>query len=185
MPLLEGTDGVNKMSKSLGNYIGISEGPREIFGKVMSISDELMWRYFDLLSFRDAAEIAALKSEVGSGRNPRDVKVSLALELVSRFHSRVAADEALAEFEARFRQGVLPDDMTEISLPAEGGGIAIVQALKLSALTDSTSEAMRMIGQGAVRANGERVSDKSLVLRQGETTVLQIGKRKFARVTVV
>jgi tyrosyl-tRNA synthetase len=185
MPLLEGMDGINKMSKSLGNYIGISEGPRDIFGKVMSISDELMWRYFDLLSFRDAAEIAALKSEVGSGRNPRDVKVSLALELVSRFHSRAAADEALAEFEARFRQGVLPDDMTEISVPAEGGGIAIVQALKLSALTDSTSEAMRMIGQGAVRANGERVSDKSLTLRRGETTVLQIGKRKFARVTVV
>lgn len=184
MPLLEGLDGVNKMSKSLGNYIGIDEKPREIFGKVMSVSDELMWRYFDLLSFRDSAEIARLKASVASGLNPRDVKVMLGQELVARFHSRGAAEEALAEFEARFRQGVLPDDMPELTLHIDGP-VSLVQVLKQAGLTASTSEALRMIEQGAVRANGDRVSDKSMTITVGETVVLQVGKRKFAKVTLV
>jgi tyrosyl-tRNA synthetase len=184
MPLLEGLDGVNKMSKSLGNYIGIDEAPREIFGKVMSISDELMWRYFDLLSFRDSAEIARLKASVASGLNPRDVKVMLGQELVTRFHSRGSAEEALAEFEARFRQGVLPDDMPELSLHIDGP-VLLVQVLKQAGLTASTSEALRMIEQGAVRANGDKVLDKSLAITLGETVILQVGKRKFAKVTLV
>ncbi len=183
MPLLEGLDGVNKMSKSLGNYIGIDEAPREIFGKVMSVSDELMWRYFDLLSFRDSAEIARLKASVATGLNPRDVKVMLGQELVARFHSRTAADEALAEFEARFRQGVLPDDMPELTLHT-GEPVSLVQVLKQAGLTASTSEALRMIEQGAVRANGDKVSDKSVTITVGETVVLQVGKRKFAKVTL-
>jgi tyrosyl-tRNA synthetase len=183
MPLLEGLDGVSKMSKSLGNYIGIDEAPREIFGKVMSVSDELMWRYFDLLSFRDSAEIARLRASVASGLNPRDVKVMLGQELVTRFHSRSAAEEALAEFEARFRQGVLPDDMPELTLRI-GESQSLVQVLKQAGLTASTSEALRMIEQGAVRANGDKVSDKSLTLTAGETVVLQVGKRKFAKVTL-
>ena len=184
MPLLEGLDGVNKMSKSLGNYIGIDETPREIFGKVMSVSDELMWRYFDLLSFRDSAEIARLRASVASGLNPRDVKVMLGQELVTRFHSRGSAEEALAEFEARFRQGVLPDDMPELSLHIDGP-VSLVQVLKQAGLTASTSEALRMIEQGAVRANGDKVSDKSLTITVGETVILQVGKRKFAKVTLV
>jgi tyrosyl-tRNA synthetase len=184
MPLLEGLDGVNKMSKSMGNYIGINEAPREIFGKVMSISDELMWRYFDLLSFRESAEIALLKAEVVAGRNPREVKIMLAQELVARFHSGKAADDALVEFEARFRRGVLPDDMPEMMLPGAGGPLALVQVLKQAGLTTSTSEAMRMIEQGAVRANGERVANKARNVAAGETIVLQIGKRRFAKVTV-
>jgi len=184
MPLLEGLDGVNKMSKSLGNYIGIDETPREIFGKVMSVSDELMWRYFDLLSFRDSAEIARLRASVASGLNPRDVKVMLGQELVTRFHSRGSAEEALAEFEARFRQGVLPDDMPELSLHIDGP-VSLVQVLKQAGLTASTSEALRMIEQGAVRANGDKVSDKSLTIMVGETVILQVGKRKFAKVTLV
>jgi tyrosyl-tRNA synthetase len=138
MPLLEGLDGVNKMSKSLGNYIGINEAPREIFGKVMSISDTLMWRYYDLLSFRESAEIAHFKLDIDEGRNPRDIKVLLAQELVERFHSRVAAEEALAEFEARFRQGVLPDDMPELTVQSEGVAMPVVNVLKLSGLTGST-----------------------------------------------
>ena len=184
MPLLEGLDGVNKMSKSMGNYIGINEAPREIFGKVMSISDELMWRYFDLLSFRDSAEIERLEAEVVAGRNPRDVKVMLAQELVARFHTRQAAEDALSEFEARFRQGVLPDDMPELMLRGDGRPLALIRILKQAGLTGSTSEAMRMIEQGAVRANGERVSDKARAVAAGETIVLQVGKRRFAKVTV-
>jgi len=183
MPLLEGLDGVNKMSKSLGNYIGIDEAPREIFGKVMSVSDELMWRYFDLLSFRDSAEIARLKASVATGLNPRDVKVMLGQELVARFHSRSAADEALAEFEARFRQGVLPDDMPELTLHTDEP-VSLVQLLKQAGLTVSTSEALRMIEQGAVRATGDKGSDKSVTITVGETVVLQVGKRKFAKVTL-
>ncbi len=185
MPLLEGLDGVNKMSKSLGNYIGINESPKEIFGKTMSISDELMWRYYELLSFRPSAEIAGFKREVGEGRNPRDVKVLLAQELVARFHSQQAAEEALADFEARFKQGLLPDDMPECVLTVENGAaMTIVQALKQSGLTTSTSEAMRMIDQGAVKADNEKVSDKGLPLPFGQPVVLQVGKRKFARITV-
>jgi tyrosyl-tRNA synthetase len=182
VPLLEGLDGVNKMSKSLGNYIGIAESPREIFGKTMSVSDELMWRYFDLLSFRSSAEITALKKEAEAGRNPRDIKVMLAQELVTRFHSAKDAADALEEFEARFRQGVLPDDMPEHEIVCGTDGIGLVQLLKNIGLTASTSEAMRMIDQGAVRLNGERVEDKGLVLGEAGRIVLQVGKRKFAAV---
>jgi tyrosyl-tRNA synthetase len=181
MPLLEGLDGVNKMSKSLGNYIGIAESPTEIFGKLMSVSDELMWRYYDLLSFRGNDEIAGFKREVGEGRNPRDIKVLLAQEIVARFHSAQDAESALAEFEARFQRGVLPDDMPEISVPA--GSIA--QVLKAAGLTASTSEALRMIGGGGVRINGEKVGDGGTPLVAGTVAVLQVGKRKFARVTLI
>lgn len=182
MPLLEGLDGVNKMSKSLGNYVGINESPREIFGKIMSVSDDLMWRYFELLSFMDAGGIAALKAEVAAGLNPRDAKVQLALELVARFHSRRDADGALADFEARFRQGVLPEDLPEYALDASGVALSIVQVLKMTGLTGSTSEALRMIEQGGVRADGDKVVDKAACLAVGVPVVLQIGKRKFARV---
>ncbi len=181
MPLLEGLDGVNKMSKSLGNYIGIAESPTEIFGKLMSVSDELMWRYYDLLSFRGNDEIAGFKREIGEGRNPRDIKVLLAQEIVARFHSAQDAESALAEFEARFQRGVLPDDMPEISVPA--GSIA--QVLKAAGLTASTSEALRMIGGGGVRINGEKVGDGGTPLVAGTVAVLQVGKRKFARVTLI
>lgn len=184
MPLLEGLDGVNKMSKSLGNYIGIAEHPREIFGKLMSISDDLMWRYFELLSFRPMSEIASLKDRVGEGLNPRDVKVMLAQELVGRFHGAVAAKEALEEFEARFRRGVLPDDLQEVHVHVGAEGAALVQVLKHAGLTSSTSEAIRMLGQGAVRLNGERVEDRGLLLHGGQTVVLQVGKRKFASVVL-
>jgi tyrosyl-tRNA synthetase len=184
MPLLEGTDGGNKMSKSLGNYIGINEAPREIFGKVMSISDELMWRYYELLSFRPIEEIASVRREVAQGRNPRDVKVLLAQEMVERFHGRSAAQDALADFEARFKQNAIPDDIPEARIPV-GAGMPIAQVLKQAGLTSSTSEAMRMIEQGGVRLNGERVSDRALVLNASETVVLQVGKRKFARVSLI
>ncbi len=184
MPLLEGLDGVNKMSKSLGNYIGINEPAREIFGKVMSISDELMWRYFDLLSFRPLSEVADLKQEVAEGRNPRDVKVSLAQEIVACFHSQKAAEEASSEFDARFRQGALPDDMPQISIANDGASLPLVQVLKLAGLTASTSESLRMIEQGGVRADGEKVTDKTILIEVGKSVVLQVGKRKFAKITV-
>lgn len=184
MPLLEGLDGVNKMSKSLGNYIGIDEPPDEIFGKVMSISDDLMWRYFDLLSFRGTDEITGLRRQAEEGRNPRDIKTILARELVTRFYDEATADAARATFEARFQRGAMPDDMPEVSLPSNDDGFSLVQALKLSGLTPSTSEAMRMIQQGAVRVDGIRVSDNALMLSKDETVVLQVGKRKFARVTL-
>lgn len=184
LPLLEGLDGVNKMSKSLGNYVGISEPPREIFGKIMSVSDELMWRYYDLLSFLPQGEITTMKAEVEGGRNPRDVKVLLAQELVARFHDRRAADDALADFEARFRQGALPDEMPEFTFAGDGKDFPVVQMLKLAGLTASTSEALRMIDQGGVRADGAKVEDRCLAISRGATVVLQVGKRKFARVTV-
>jgi tyrosyl-tRNA synthetase len=180
MPLLEGLDGVNKMSKSLGNYIGIAEAPNEIFGKVMSVSDDLMWRYYDLLSFRASAEIAQFKQDIAGGRNPRDIKVLLAQELVARFHTQKAAEDALADFEARFQRGAMPDEMPEMTVPA--GGIA--QVLKQAGLVGSTSEGLRQIEGGGVRINGDKVSDKALQLVAGETVVLQVGKRKFARVTL-
>ena len=184
MPLLEGLDGVNKMSKSLGNYIGISEAPKEIFGKTMSVSDILMWRYYDLLSFRSSTEIAALKRAVEDGRNPRDVKVMLAQELVTRFHGARAAEEALADFEARFQRNAIPEDLPEVTIVAGSEGLALFQVLKQAGLTGSTSEAMRMIEQGAVRLNGERADDKGLRLCAGEKVVLQVGKRKFAAVVL-
>ncbi|SFN75360.1 tyrosyl-tRNA synthetase [Formivibrio citricus] len=184
MPLLEGLDGVNKMSKSLGNYIGINEPANEIFGKTMSVSDTLMWRYFELLSFRPMSEIQQFKAEVEAGRNPRDIKVMLAQEFVARFHGQAAAEAALAEFEARFQKGAMPDEMPEFTLPAEDTGVTITHALKETQLCPSTSQAMRDIQAGAVKINGEKVGDKALVIAQGETVVLQVGKRKFARVTI-
>jgi tyrosyl-tRNA synthetase len=180
MPLLEGLDGVNKMSKSLGNYIGIAESPNEIFGKLMSVSDELMWRYFDLLSFRGNDDIAALKREVSDGKNPRDAKVQLAQEIVSRFHSQGDAIAALADFEARFQRGAMPDEMPELCVAA--GSVA--QVLKAATLVSSTSEAFRMIDGGGVRLNGEKISDRATTFQAGETIVLQVGKRKFARITL-
>ena len=182
MPLLEGLDGVNKMSKSYGNYVGINEPPREIFGKLMSVSDELMWRYYELLSFRSNEAIALLKKEVGEGRNPRDIKVLLAQEIVERFHSRKDADEALADFEARFRQGAIPGDIEQVAIDCGQEGMPIGQVLKLAGLTPSTSEALRMIEQGGVRLDGEKLSDRALVLKPSRSVVLQVGKRKFARV---
>ncbi len=184
MPLLEGLDGVNKMSKSLGNYIGITDSPTEMFGKLMSISDSLMWRYLELLSSESLAKLATWRAEVNAGRNPRDIKVRLAQELVTRFHSPSAAVATLAEFEARFQKGVLPDDMPELSVNAENGRIGITQLLKLTGLTDSTSEAARMIKAGAVKLNGEKISNKDLQLDAGQVLVAQVGKRKFARINV-
>jgi tyrosyl-tRNA synthetase len=184
MPLLEGLDGVNKMSKSLGNYVGINEAPQEIFGKLMSASDELMWRYIELLSFEPLATIRQWKQEVEAGRNPRDIKVMFAQELVARFHSRQAAESALVDFEARFQKGVLPEDMPEIVLTCGPEGVAVGQMLKQAALVASTSEALRMIEQGGVRIDGEKISDKGLILNVGVTFVAQVGKRKFARITI-
>ena len=184
MPLLEGLDGVNKMSKSLGNYVGITDTPQDMFGKLMSVSDELMWRYLELLSFRSLNEIAGWREEVSAGRNPRDIKVLLAQEIVARFHSQQAAVDALAEFEARFRQGVLPDDMPELGVASAGGQIGIAQLLKQAGLVASTSEALRMIDQGGVRLDGEKVSDRGLQLKAGAVVVAQVGKRKFGRISV-
>lgn len=184
MPLLEGLDGVNKMSKSLGNYIGITEPARDMFGKLMSVSDTLMWRYFDLLSFRTPAQIVALRNEVEAGRNPRDVKVMLAQEIIERFHSRAAAEDALADFEMRFRQGGIPDDLPEITLVAAEGAISLPQVLKQAGLVASTSEAMRMIDGGGVRIDSAKVEEKTLQLAAGAVVVIQVGKRKFARVTI-
>lgn len=181
MPLLEGLDGVNKMSKSLGNYVGIAEPPQEIFGKLMSVSDDLMWRYYELLSFRSSQEIARLKREVADGANPRDIKVLLALELVERFHSRREAEKALVEFQARFQRGAMPDQMPEISVASA----SIPQILKQAGLVASTSEALRLIEAGGVRLDGEKVSDKGLVLQPGVIAILQVGKRKFAKVSMV
>jgi tyrosyl-tRNA synthetase len=184
MPLLLGLDGVNKMSKSLGNYIGITESSQEMFGKLMSVSDKLMWSYLELLSFESMSTIAKWRAEVEQGRNPRDIKVLLAQGIVTRFHSRAAAEMALAEFEARFRQGVLPEDMPEVTVSASTGIIGITQLLKQAGLVESTSDALRMITQGAVKLDGERVIDKTLQLQMGVVVVAQVGKRKFARVTV-
>ncbi len=179
MPLLEGLDGKEKMSKSLGNYVGIAEAPQEIFGKLMSISDDLMWRYVELLSFEPPATIAQWKKD-----HPREVKARFAKEIVARFHSREAATRAEEDFESRFREGEMPSEMPELRLSAPVGGIAIVQLLKLANLTPSTSEAQRMIEQGGVKLDGERVSDKALKIPAGRTVIAQVGKRKFARITV-
>ncbi len=179
MPLLEGLDGVEKMSKSKGNYVGITEPPAEMFGKLMSISDALMWRYFTLLSFRPMAEIERLKAECEQGRNPRDAKVMLAQEVVARFHSQAAAEQALAAFEARFREGAVPDDIPELRL--SGAPLPVAQLLKQAGLVPSTSEAMRNLEQGGVRIDGARIEDKALKLAAG-TYVVQVGKRRFARV---
>jgi len=185
MPLLEGLDGVNKMSKSLGNYVGINEPPQEIFGKLMSVDDNLMWRFIELLSFAPLADIAQWKREVGAGRNPRDIKAQFAQEIVTRFHSKQAAEEALADFEARFQKGAMPDDMPEISIQAQGGEVGIAQALKQAGLVDSTSDALRMIDQGGVKLDGEKISDKSLKLKEGALVVAQVGKRKWSRIAIL
>jgi tyrosyl-tRNA synthetase len=184
MPLLEGLDGVNKMSKSLGNYVGIDEPPGEIFGKLMSVSDELMWRYVELLSFEPAATVRKWREAVAAGANPRDVKVRFAREIVARFHSAAAAERAEAEFDQRFRHGQAPEDMPEFTLHAPAGGLAVAQALKQAGLAPSVSEAVRNIEQGGVRLNGERLTDKALKLAAGETIVAQVGKRKFARIRI-
>ena len=184
MPLLEGLDGVNKMSKSLGNYIGIDEPAFEIFGKVMSISDDLMWRYYELLSFKSSNEIATLKQSVSQGANPRDVKLLLAQELVARFHGVAAGEEAIRDFLARFQKGSMPDEMPEFVFPVVGAGFPLPTLLKQTGLTGSTSEALRMIDQGGVRVNAEKVVDRDLLLKAGEPFVLQVGKRKFARVVL-
>ncbi|MEQ1883234.1 MAG: tyrosine--tRNA ligase [Burkholderiales bacterium] len=182
MPLLEGIGGGDKMSKSLGNYVGIAESPEQIFGKLMSVSDELMWRYIELLSFESLATIGKWKQEVNDGRNPRDIKVGFAQEIVTRFHDSQSAVRALADFESRFSQGGVPDDISEVAFSTEGGAMPLAQILKQAGLTASTSEAFRMIEQGGVRLNGEKVSDKALALSAGGPHVLQVGKRKFARV---
>jgi tyrosyl-tRNA synthetase len=187
MPLLEGLDGVNKMSKSLGNYVGINEPPEQIFGKIMSISDELMWRYYELLSLeKSSAELLQMQAQAQRGEeNPKNFKMELAQELVTRFHGRQAATEALIGFERVHRQGEMPADVPEHSIAVDGEPLLLTQILKRVGLTASTSEAGRMIDQGGVRLNGEKVSDKGLALGKGQRFVVQVGKRKFARVSLV
>ena len=183
-PLLEGLDGVQKMSKSLDNYIGITDEPNEMFGKVMSISDELMWRYYEVLSFRKLDDIESLKSQVAAGGNPRDAKFELAMELVERFHDRTASAEAKAEFVSRFQKGEMPDTIEEVSVPSRDGSLGIAHLLKEAGLVSSTSEAFRMIKQGAVKIDGARIEDKSLQISAGSTSVYQVGKRRFSRVNL-
>jgi tyrosyl-tRNA synthetase len=185
MPLLEGLDGVNKMSKSLGNYVAIADPPEVIFGKLMSISDELMWRYFELLSFRPLAEIAELRRAVEGGRNPRDVKIELAKEIVERFHGKAASELALANFVARFREKALPTDLVPKVLAVDPAGLRIANVLKEGGLSSSTSEANRKIDEGAVRIDGQRVTDRSLILTPGADHVFQVGSRHFARLQLV
>lgn len=182
-PLLPGLDGVKKMSKSLGNYVGIDESPEQIFGKIMSISDETMWLYFELLSFRSLEEIQKLRMQAANGANPRDIKYLLAEELTARFHTQAAAKAAHEHFVAQFQQGKLPEDLPEIKLSVgTPQGMSITQALKFAGLTESSSEAARLVQQGAVRINGERISDKQLCLQQDQTYIIQVGKRRFAKV---
>jgi tyrosyl-tRNA synthetase len=185
MPLLEGLDGVNKMSKSLGNYIGITDSPDEMFGKLMSVSDDLMWRYFELLSFRPLNEIAGLQQAVADGGNPRDVKFELGQELVARFHGADSAAHAQESFVRRFRGGEMPENIEEFTLEGENGGLGLANILRSTGLVSSNSEAFRMIKQGAVKIDGVKISDKGLVIEAGSAHIFQVGKRKFARVTVV
>ena len=183
-PLLEGLDGVQKMSKSLDNYIGITDAPGEMFGKIMSVSDELMWRYFEVLSFRSLEDIEHLKKSVAEGMNPRDAKFELGMEIVARFHSDAAADGARQEFIARFQKGAMPDEIPEKALDSQDGKLGIAHLLKGAGLVGSTSEAFRMIKQGAVKIDGERVEDRGLEIEAGSTHIYQVGKRKFSRVTL-
>ena len=184
VPLLEGLDGVNKMSKSLGNYVGIEDAPNDMFGKLMSISDDLMWRYFELLSFRPLSEIGGLREQIAAGRNPRDIKFELAGELVARFHGPPAARAAQDAFTRRFADGQIPDELPEVAVAAPDGELGIAHLLKAAGLVPSTSNAFQMIKQGAVRLDGERVDDRSLSIRSGVEVVAQVGKRRFARVRV-
>ena len=183
MPLLEGLDGVEKMSKSKGNYVGITDKPADMFGKLMSVPDGLMWKYIELLSFKSLDDVSIWKREVEGGRNPREIKVLFAQEIVARFHSHSAAEAALADFDARHRGGI-PDDIPEVTLTIQGESISIVQLLKQAGLTPSTAEANRMIEQGGVKLDGEKISDKALTINNGATVVAQVGKRKFVRVTI-
>ena len=183
-PLLEGVRGGDKMSKSLDNYIGITEPPGEMFGKIMSISDDLMWRYFEVLSFRSLDDIAGLKKKVEGGLNPRDAKFELGMEIVARFHGEKAAEAARQEFISRFREGAMPDEMPERTLQSHDGQLGIAHLLRDAGLVSSTSEAFRMIKQGAVRIDGEKVEDRALKIDAGSTSVYQVGKRKFSRVSV-
>jgi len=184
LPILEGLDGVQKMSKSLGNYIGIADPADEMFGKIMSISDDLMWRYFELLSFRPITEIEGLRKEIAGGKNPRDIKFLLAEEIIERFHDRDAAVKAREAFIARFQKGAMPEDIAEKTVASNDGQMAIANLLKEAGLVQSTSDAMRMVKQGAVRIDGERVEDTRLQLKAGSQHVYQVGKRRFAKVTL-
>lgn len=184
MPLLEGLDGVNKMSKSLNNYVGITESPKDIFGKLMSVSDDLMWRYIELLSLEPIDIIQGWQQEVEAGRNPRDIKVLFAQEIVTRFHSAQDAQDALSDFETRFKRGAIPDDLAEQTIQSEENEIPLPQLLKYAGLTASTSEALRMIKQGGVKLNSEKVEDKNLAIKRGDTVIIQVGKRKFSKVTI-
>ncbi|GAC24566.1 tyrosyl-tRNA synthetase 2 [Paraglaciecola mesophila KMM 241] len=184
MPLLEGLDGVQKMSKSLGNYIGITDSPSDMFGKIMSISDDLMWRYYDLLSFKAIEEISLYKEQVAGGTNPRDIKIALAKEIIARFHDEAAAEAAHYEFIQRFQKNAIPDEMPEFTFEAGTEGMAVANLLKEAALVASTSEAMRMIKQGAVKMDGEKVADQKAIFNSLQEAVFQVGKRKFARVTL-
>ncbi|TVO78317.1 tyrosine--tRNA ligase [Sedimenticola selenatireducens] len=183
MPILEGLDGVQKMSKSLNNYIGIADQPDDMFGKVMSISDDLMWRYYELLSFKPMADVRALQKRVEEGMNPRDAKVMLAEELIERFHDKASATKAHENFVARFQQGAMPDDMPELTLSADEG-MPIANLLKEAELVSSTSEALRMINQGAVKIDGEKIDDRGLIVVKGSNHIYQVGKRRFAKVTL-
>ena len=183
-PLLEGLDGAQKMSKSLGNYVGITEAPGEMFGKIMSISDDLMWRYFEVLSFRSLEDIASLKRSVDAGLNPRDAKFELGLEIVARFHDKANAEDAKKEFISRFQQGAMPDEIAEVTLASRQGQLGIAHLLKGAGLVSSTSEAFRMIKQGAVKIDGQRVDDRALQIEAGSSNVYQVGKRRFARVSL-
>jgi len=185
MPILEGLDGVQKMSKSLGNYIGIDEPADEMFGKLMSISDELMWRYFELLSFRPSSDIELFKADIEQGKNPRDVKFLLCEEIITRFHDQDTATKARENFIARFQKGAMPEDMPEIELKAGNEGIAIANLLKDAALVKSTSDAMRMIKQGAVKIDGNKIEDNKLILKCSSQHIYQVGKRRFAKITII
>jgi len=185
MPLLEGLDGVNKMSKSLDNYIGIDDAPADMFGKVMSISDELMWRYFELLSFKSNQEIEQYKTDVAAGMNPRDVKFALAMELIERFHNAQAAIDAMASFKAQFQKGAIPNDIDELTIQTENGEMGIAHILKNAGLCSSTSDAIRMVKQGAVKINSVKVEDPKQTFPAGTHDVFQVGKRKFAKIELI
>jgi len=184
MPILEGLDGVQKMSKSLNNYIGVSDAPDDMFGKIMSVSDELMWRYFELLSFRPMTEIEQFKTDIDNGTNPRDIKFILAKEIITRFHDETAAEKAQQNFIDRFKKGKIPDDIEEFEMQSTDGSLGIAYIIKDSGMTQSTGEAIRMIKQGAVKIDGEKIADTKLAIDSGTTKIYQVGKRKFAKVTI-
>lgn len=184
MPILEGLDGVQKMSKSLNNYIGITDAPNDMFGKIMSVSDELMWRYFELLSFRPMPEIDSFRQEIQQGRNPRDVKFLLAEEIITRFHDAQSAQSAQADFIKRFQKGAIPDDLPEKTIAIDGQEVGVATLLKMAGLTSSTSESFRMIKQGAVKLDSQKVQDRALMLPKNSVVIAQVGKRKFVKITI-